>query len=375
MESTDKPQDETRIDIMRRRTVQGIALGAVGLGFGLSPIAVRAQDAARPTRKLIVRADDIGMSNVYNIGAFEAVENGVVTSADIMLDCPGSVDALERMRAYPWISFGWHMHMWGAPVTEAARVPSLIEKEGEFAGRFRTDLSQAEDVNYDEALLELRAQLDRAVRILGKVPDTGGNTSGTSPWRQAVKKVHDDYGIPYAFASQNGTSAEYQAHIDQARERGEAWAQFYPSEPRPATVADERWADRKIWNAAGTEAYVDLLTDSISSVEANYDPVLFYTEDRAGILTAPEDVIFTQSWHPGYVDYNVYRLVERVARPRAQQFVVGRVQDAAAMTDPRLREWIKANNVELINFRDALYGTADYQNHLRQSGSDLAVGV
>ena len=104
-----------------------------------------------------------------------------------------------------------------------------------------------------------------------------------------------------------------------------------------------------------------------------YDPVLFYTEDRAGILEYPEDVIITQSWHPGYLDYYVYRLGERGNRARAQQFVVGRVQDVAALCDVRLRNWIKENNIELINTRDALYGTREYQNHLKVIGSDLAV--
>ena len=32
------------------------------------------------------------------------------------------------------------------------------------------------------------------------------------------------------------------------------------------------------------------------------------------------------------------------------------------------------NRVELVNVRDALYGTQEYQNHLRAIGSDLCVG-
>lgn len=46
--------------------------------------------------KMIVRADDVGYTLVNNIGAFEAIENGVVTSSDVMLDCPGTVDALDQ---------------------------------------------------------------------------------------------------------------------------------------------------------------------------------------------------------------------------------------------------------------------------------------
>ena len=53
-------------------------------------------------KKMIVRADDVGYTIVNNIGAFESIENGVVTSADVMLDCPGTIDALERLKDMPW---------------------------------------------------------------------------------------------------------------------------------------------------------------------------------------------------------------------------------------------------------------------------------
>jgi predicted glycoside hydrolase/deacetylase ChbG (UPF0249 family) len=56
--------------------------------------------------KLIIRADDVGYTDVYNIGAFETIDRGVVTSADVMLDTPGTVDALERLKSLPWISVG-----------------------------------------------------------------------------------------------------------------------------------------------------------------------------------------------------------------------------------------------------------------------------
>jgi hypothetical protein len=92
-----------------------------------------------------------------------------------------------------------------------------------------------------------------------------------------------------------------------------------------------------------------------------------------GILKTPMDWITWQTWHPGYVDYYVYRTGERAHRARAQQFVISRVQDASAMCDVRLRSWIKQNNIELVNFRDALYRSDEYQNHLKATGSDLAM--
>ena len=363
----------------RRDFIQTMGAGAVGLGLASASPAVTAQPikAQQVTnkggRKMIVQADDVGFSNVCNIGSFKTMEEGVVTVAAIMLADPGTIDALERLRALPWISVEWHMHMWGAPVLDPGQVPSLVEKEGQFAGRFRLDLRQAEDVVFDEALRELRAQLERCIRILGKTPDTGGGGSGSTPWSRAVRQVSDEFGLAYGFTSEPATNASYMKKITDAQAAGEEWAKYYSATPRPAVKADEKWASRKIINVAGTTAYIDLLTDSVSKVEKEYDPVLFYTEDRAGILKYPEDVIARQSWHPGYVDYYVYRLGERGNRARAQQFVVGRTQDVEALCDVRLRNWIKENNIELVNGRDALYGTREYQNHLRLTGSDLAI--
>jgi predicted glycoside hydrolase/deacetylase ChbG (UPF0249 family) len=362
----------------RREFIQAMGAGAVSLGVvaaasAASAAAAQGNSAASAgSRKMIVRADDVGHSKVCNIGTFEAIEHGVVTSVDIMLDSPGTEDALERLRAYPWLSLGWHMHMWGAPVLEARRVPSLIEKGGQFDGRFRMDLARAEDVVPEEAVAELRAQLNRCNRILGKVPDTGNGGNNTSPWGRAVKQISDEFGLAYNFSGSPATMPHYQKKVNDAQKAGEEWAKYYSATPSPVARADEKWASRKIMAAAGTNAYIDLLTDSISKVEKEYDPVLFYTEDRAGILQYPPDVTTWQAWHPGYVDYYVYRTGERVNRARAQQFVVGRTQDVSALCDVRLKNWIKENRIELVNFRDALYGSREYQNHLRAIGSELA---
>ena len=356
----------------RREFLQ--AVGAVGIAAAVPAAVAQAGEAAKPARrKMIIRADDIGMSKVCNIGAFDAIEKGVVTAAALMLADPGTEDALTRLKDFPWVSFDWHMHMWGAPVADRSKVPSLVEKGGQFDGRFRTDLSLAQDVVYEEAVIELRAQLLRADKILGRVPDSGSAGNDRSPWGRAVHTVTEEFNLVYNFSSQSATPDYYLKHIKDAQDRGEEWAKYYSSKPDTARAADPKWASRKITTLSGTAAFIDLLVDSVASVEKNYDPVTYYTEDKFGILKQPMDVISWQAWHPGYLDYYAYRLGERVNRARAQQFVVSRPQDASAMMDPRLRNWIKENKIELVNFRDALYGTSEYQNHLKAVGSDLCM--
>ncbi len=367
----------TRAHIHRRQVLQW-TLCALSVGAGL----VSAEQAtsvqgghAHGRRKMIIRADDVGFTEVCNLGAFEAIQKGVVTAADVMLDCPGTEDALRRLKEFPWISVGWHMHMWGTPVSAPASVPTLIEQEGPFQGRFRTDVRTAKDVSEAEAVLELRAQLARCHRVLGRFPDTAGSNDPSTPWDRAVRLVLDEHKIPYNFMAKAPADEATAQKIARAQSAGEEWAQSYPKGPGSWRDADPRWKDRNIVSLAPTTAYTDLLTDSVTSVEQNYDPVRYYTEDRAGIFKYPQEVIVEQSWHPGWVDYFVYRTGERANRARARQFVIGRAQDVAALCDERLKNWIRENGIELVNGRDALYGTDEYQKHLRDIGSNLAVPV
>jgi predicted glycoside hydrolase/deacetylase ChbG (UPF0249 family) len=362
--------------LANRRRVLHWALGALAVGLAPGVLAAQPQATDKPkagNRRMIIRADDVGFTNVCNLGAFEAIRNGVVTSADVMLDCPGTEDALMRLRDLPWISVGWHMHMWGSPVTAPAEVPSLVEASGPFKGRFRTDLHAAEDISVAEATRELRAQLARCQRVLGRLPDTAGSSDPVSPWERAVRTVLDESRLPYNFMARAPADAKSVQKIADAQRAGAEWAKAYPKVFSGWRDADPKWVARKIVSLAPTTAYADLYTDSISEIEEKYDPVLYYTEDRAGILGYPGDTITEQSWHPGWVDYFVYRTGERAHRARARQFVVSRAQDVASLCDERLKAWVREHRIELISCRDALNGTGDYQAHLRAVGSDLAV--
>lgn len=291
--------------------------------------------------KLIVRIDDVGYSNVNDIGAFETIENGVATAADVMLESPGTERALERLREYPWISVGWHTHFWGAPVLPENEVPSLIIGE---TGRFRHDLHSAEDICREELVKECRAQLERCIRILGKAPDTCEGGRGGTVMGDVIKQMCEEYGMATGFANR----------VD--------------SPDNPPRYAEEKWADRKIYIMNPGPAYADVRTESVTEL-LKYDPVKYYTENKFHREQFPEDAVLEQSWHPGYLDYYTYR--EGDYGPNAKYFTAIRVVDVHALCSPELKTWIKNNKVELMNFRDALYGTKDYQNHLRNIGSDL----
>ena len=294
-------------------------------------------------KKLIVRADDVGYTLVNNIGAFETMTNGVVTAADVMLECPGTVDALERLKEMPWISVGWHTHFWGSPVLDPKEVPTLYNPA---TGHFRQDLRTAEDVSYDELVKEMFAQMERCEKVLGRVPDHAGDFDNSSVFSRAGAYVCDQLGIPHNYVTKEG--------------RGDQ-----------LLIPDPRYAGAGIYTLNGGGAYRDLFTDSITEQEANYDPYKYYAEDRGGMMDKFEKgfKVVTQSWHPGYLDYYMYQLGDQ--GPARNRFTAIRTKDVEALTSDRMKQWIIANEIELVSFTDALYGRRAYQNHLKFTGSPL----
>lgn len=284
--------------------------------------------------KLIVRADDYGYTAAYNMGAVETIRKGITTSVDLMLDTPGTEDAIEKIKEFPWISIGWHAHFWGKPVADPNLVPSMIDEAGRF--KFRRDAKLKETVVFEEALIECREQIKKCIRLLGKAPDTTW-INGDFPLERARKQVCDEFGIKYGFGEK----------YDVRRDR-----MIYPS---------KAYQHLKIVMAPQFEtAYKPLYSESLE-VKRTYDPVKYYLEDWDQIL---QNEISLTAWHPGYLDDYILK---------ESSYTEARPKDVEALCDERLKQWIRDNKIELINHRDALYGTSEYQNHLKVIDSDLSV--
>lgn len=294
-------------------------------------------------KKMIIRADDVGYTHVNNLGSFETMRHGVVTSADVMLDAPGAEEALTWLKDLGWISVGWHSHFWCGPVLPPEEVPSLVIPGTD---RFRHDIQTTDEMDEKELEKECHAQMKRCIMILGRVPSTTDLGQQETLFNRVKKKICDEYGIAYHYARKLG-----HGQVD-----------------KPL----DKWADRKIYVPSPKNAYKEIENESITDQYNRYDPVKYYTEDPDHLLDLPDDVIVEQSWHPGYVDYYVYKQGDY--GPRAHYFTAVRTEDVAALTSDRLRNWIKEKKIELINFHDALYGTNEYQNYLRVTGSDLYIG-
>jgi predicted glycoside hydrolase/deacetylase ChbG (UPF0249 family) len=112
-------------------------------------------------RLLIVNCDDLGMSHATNVGVYEALREGVATSASLMVPCPWARDAAARYRGedvgvHLTLNAEYDLYRWG-PITHA---PSLLDGDGGFP-RTIDDLWDHADL--DEVRRECRAQVERAI--------------------------------------------------------------------------------------------------------------------------------------------------------------------------------------------------------------------
>lgn len=89
--------------------------------------------AAGDRRRLIVNADDFGLSRSVNEAVIEAHERGILTSASLMITGAAAAEAVDLARAHPTLGVGLHLTVCrGRAASAPGEVPSLIGMNGEF---------------------------------------------------------------------------------------------------------------------------------------------------------------------------------------------------------------------------------------------------
>lgn len=154
-------------------------------------------------RLLIIHADDFGMAHSVNRAISEALANGWVTSASILVPCPWLPEVARWAQAHPQADLGIHQALnsewtdfrWG-PVSSKDKVPSLLDSQGYLP---LLEGQVARQANPAEVEAELHSQIDRA-RSMG-IPLTHLDTHmgallGTPELIQIYRKVAQQYHLP-----------------------------------------------------------------------------------------------------------------------------------------------------------------------------------
>jgi chitin disaccharide deacetylase len=110
---------------------------------------------------LIVNCDDLGSTRSANVAVYEALRDGLGTSATLMVPCPWARDAAAMYRGedvgvHLTLNAEWDTYRWG-PITHS---PSLLDGDGGFP---RTVEDVWDHADVDEVRKECRAQIERAI--------------------------------------------------------------------------------------------------------------------------------------------------------------------------------------------------------------------
>jgi predicted glycoside hydrolase/deacetylase ChbG (UPF0249 family) len=180
-----------------------------------NPLRSRSQvPTLRRVRYLIVNADDFGFSSCVNRGIVDAHERGIVTSASLMVERPGAVEAAEYATERPQLGLGLHAELgrWRVawlPVRGAARSVAALER------RVATELAR---------------QLERFRSLVGRDPshlDSHQHRHRSELVRSHFELVAEDLGIPLRRVSST------------VRFCGEFYGHDSRGQPRPAAITRE----------------------------------------------------------------------------------------------------------------------------------------
>ena len=121
-------------------------------------------------KKLIITADDYGMSKGVNEAIDAGIACGLITSTNVMTNMEYYREAEKLRKSDVSVGLHWTLSA-GKPVLSPQEIPTLVDREGnffpyaEFRSRYRKKRISDEDI-----VKELKAQYNRFVAVCGE-PD------------------------------------------------------------------------------------------------------------------------------------------------------------------------------------------------------------
>lgn len=118
--------------------------------------------------KIIINADDFGMTKSINNAITELMHLGTITSTTVMVNMPYANEAIELLKI-PNISIGLHFNLTeGKPTSSIDEVSSLVDKKGNFHSKKELESRAKKNlIKKEEVLLELKNQYAKLYDILG----------------------------------------------------------------------------------------------------------------------------------------------------------------------------------------------------------------
>ncbi len=286
-------------------------------------------------RRLIVNADDFGLTSGVNRAIVEAHTRGVVTSSTLMANGPAFAETVLLAEANPRLSVGCHVVLIdGEPVLDAQRLSS-ITTEGHFRDGLKTFAMRAiaGRMKAEEITAEATAQIHKiqAAGISVSHVDTHKHTHLFPKILRPVLRAAAECGVR---AVRNPFGPRMPLRSSQLLRRPNLWTRF--AEVRVLS----RFAG-KFHEAVDREGFATPDGTLGIEVTGTLDETLFH----AIAQSIPEG-----TWefvcHPGYNDADL-----KAARTRLRE---SRETELRALTLPAAREVLDRQGIQLISYGELI---------------------
>ncbi len=298
------------------------------------------------------------MSHDSNEGVIKATSLGVANSTSVMMPCSWVPEFKAYLDKHPTLDAGLHLtltsewdnYRWG-PLAGKADVPGLVDKQGAL---WPSVISVYFNAKPDEVDKEIRAQYDRA-EAMGFKPTHLDSHMGTLFAKPAFMEKYIQLGIekqvPVMFPG--GDDLFYRAEAKAATiAKLKKDNKYTPGMaiPDPAELAGVKAIGEKIW-AAGLPVLDDLHNSSydwnMPDIAHKTDKQIqqWYTNhymESIGRLSPGLTMVIMHCTNPG----DTFQYITTEGKKRKG--------DLLAMTDPRLRAFLKQKGFILTTWREVM---------------------
>ncbi|MGT2785555.1 ChbG/HpnK family deacetylase [Streptococcus merionis] len=250
------------------------------------------------SKKLLLRADDLGYSEAVNLGIVKALDGGLIKSLGVMVNMPATKHGVDLIKSKVYdIALSVHVNICAEkPLTDPAFIPSLVDEKGYFKSSKVYRASQEDFVQLDEVLLEIEAQYQRFVDLFGRKPDYfEGHAVSSATFFKGLEIIAKKHGLKYSPFSMGGETVTIGQHQVQYR---------------------------------------------MDSMLLDYDP---FEMIRDMANKAEGDVVQLGVFHPGYLDHYILQ---------HSSLLNARTLEVEVLTNPETKKHLEAANVELLDYRD-----------------------
>ena len=260
-------------------------------------------------KRLIINADDFGLTPGVTRGILDAHLNGVVTSTSAMMNSPHIAESLAAAhRDAPNLGMGVHLVLtWGKPMLIPEKVPTLVDDTGHFYKIFQLS-EHVGNFDLDEVRNEWQAQIEAFIAT-GRRPD------------HLDSHHHSSYSDPKLFKVMLELAREYDLPIR------------LPSKPEDGSLE--------------IEPFVQILGQHpvrfpLSCITAFYDEGASFT-NLSKIISAIPEGISELMCHPGYADSELME---------GSSYTTARETELRILTSDKIQTSIKENEISLARFSD-----------------------